>query len=1313
MAIEVDAIIGELELRYQKYVDDANRVIATNRALRQSMIDAGGDDRALDQSAERVKRNAKVKSDAEKQAASEIARAAKETAAAEKAAAKEGADAVKQAAREKVAAEKAAAREIAAAQREAARETAAQQRAFYAAGPKIFEAKAREYAAAERERAARIAAPVTGPAYGPPRPINIVEPGTGKPQLFGFGNQVPPVSDRPLPIGRAASEDAGAAAAKAEAAAVREINQAEVDLLGIQARVSVARGVDRQALQDEAFAIQQMTRYQAQGLGISEAAVKVEDDLAARTTYRTEQLALQAKAQSAALERQIAAQSKQVAGGISLFTGALVGGLTVGELSHLNDEYIRFSNSLKVAGVSALAFDGVQEHLLQTSVRTGTNIGALSDTYRSISLASHDLGASQEDILRVSDAVANSLKITGASGGAARAAILQLGHAFETGKVTAREFNGLALNAYPILQAAAAGSDKYGGSVAKLRAALIAGDLTSKEFFADVLAGSDQLAARAAKGSLTTAQGFTALNNALVVYFGTADKAGGVSAAFGATLGKLAANLDVVIPAIAAIGVGLGAGYVSRAIAAGLATETFAAKMALATTTMARAGVVAKGAGSALLGAFGGPLGLTITAITLGIGAFYSEISRHDAVITQVNESFDQMQDRLQAVGAKAGLASSHTAGVGDAAKSAAPGVEFLTGKVRGLADELYRQADAAKQARIETARNAVKDAEKQEQAAAQELPQERYRTDTLHFGGPFNPQNYGQYLRSTVGGLYNFFNGGVPDAKAKQAYAQARTVTVQAKRDLSDAYQSSNGTVSEDLSPTAQAAVRKLQKQIDDLKTIRKGTDGKRFDKITAQIQKRQQQIDALNTGADPAAAAASTYVPGRGRTGPTAETLAKRAENARLKGIHDDEAYTSDLKQARDRELQAQADLSESAEQRADLERQRVRDAAAETAKNIRAKGPKDPKLNGGVAGTGERDGPETNNLLGINDRTVGLNIDKIDRDERRRLIREANDLSKIDLENQRDQLQAQGQLAETTEARRRNALQLLDLEYKIKEADLRATLGTTDAATVEHRIAQKQLDALPGQKADDERSINRQNEGAGASYLRSLNVDKQQFIQSEEVKALEAFNTGLDDSVKKALHLHGIFGDIIGDLIDMAIKQALIKPLAGSLFGGSGGGGSGGGLGGLFGSVAGIFGGGHTLGGSSISGDLFSLLSHGNGVSGARAAGGPVSAGGTYLVGEKGPEIVKFGANGTVFPNGISANTQVNSAAPQIQVLAPRHYDLSNSLIDRDTLAQMNAENRAYTDAVGRAAYGKAVQTAAGQAPGVIRQGQVLKG
>jgi phage-related minor tail protein len=48
------------------------------------------------------------------------------------------------------------------------------------------------------------------------------------------------------------------------------------------------------------------------------------------------------------------------------------------------------------------------------------------------------------------------------------------------------------------------------------------------------------------------------------------------------------------------------------------------------------------------------------------------------------------------------------------------------------------------------------------------------------------------------------------------------------------------------------------------------------------------------------------------------------------------------------------------------------------------------------------------------------------------------------------------------------------------------------------------------------------------------------------------------------------------------------------------------------------------------------------------GTRAGGGPVDAGKTYLVGEKGPELLRMGSGGgTVIPNGASSGASINYA------------------------------------------------------------------
>ena len=81
------------------------------------------------------------------------------------------------------------------------------------------------------------------------------------------------------------------------------------------------------------------------------------------------------------------------------------------------------------------------------------------------------------------------------------------------------------------------------------------------------------------------------------------------------------------------------------------------------------------------------------------------------------------------------------------------------------------------------------------------------------------------------------------------------------------------------------------------------------------------------------------------------------------------------------------------------------------------------------------------------------------------------------------------------------------------------------------------------------------------------------------------------------------------------------------------------------------------------------------------GARAAGGPVSMGRTYLVGEKGPELFSPGSNGTIIPNkalsGKSSGTTINisvsgaidpaSTARQIATLLKNEASTSGSFFN----------------------------------------------
>lgn len=81
----------------------------------------------------------------------------------------------------------------------------------------------------------------------------------------------------------------------------------------------------------------------------------------------------------------------------------------------------------------------------------------------------------------------------------------------------------------------------------------------------------------------------------------------------------------------------------------------------------------------------------------------------------------------------------------------------------------------------------------------------------------------------------------------------------------------------------------------------------------------------------------------------------------------------------------------------------------------------------------------------------------------------------------------------------------------------------------------------------------------------------------------------------------------------------------------------------------------------------------------VSGARAAGGPVEAGKTYIVGEHGPEPVTFGADGHVWPND---TLRARPASPSVT-------NVTYNVGPGQTAAQLAAEHRRWQRRNGRAA------------------------
>lgn len=358
-----------------------------------------------------------------------------------------------------------------------------------------------------------------------------------------------------------------------------------------------------------------------------------------------------------------------------------------------------------------------------------------------------------------------------------------------------------------------------------------------------------------------------------------------------------------------------------------------------------------------------------------------------------------------------------------------------------------------------------------------------------------------------------------------------------------------------------------------------------------------RARYMPTGNPLARPSGAAASKKT---GRKGPSAETLEKRAQREAEAAMRDEYQRTDKLAQIEDDILSAKLALATSA----------ITITAFELQQNENEKQRRLARIN-----LEEQLGDLTAEDAAAMRESIETLADLNDQ----RAMRASDErMAAIELAQMRDAsdtMKAEAELIRSREARVEVERDILDLAYKEEEAAIRRAHANGEIADLDIALANMRRRQLAQQQG-----LERANLSPGKQFLSDLTDEAENLGDAYEdvaVRGLERMGNAFTEAARKGLGLHGVLGNIIGDFIEIAIRQQLLGPLASAIFGG--------------GNLFGLLGGG--LGNSINSQAMTNIMA----INGARATGGPVSAGGTYLVGERGPELLRMGGNsGFVVPN-----------------------------------------------------------------------------
>lgn len=902
---------------------------------------------------------------------------------------------------------------------------------------------------------------------------------------------------------------------------------------------------------------------------------KYEADLK-RSAATFERVTQAQQRQMQALERQISASSG-VIGNAFKGLAALFGAQQVIKLS---DDYTRLQNSLKVAGLEGEGLLKVQSQLLALGGEYGVSINTLADLYGNLSQTGKDLGASQSQILTINRAVAQSLIVTGKSSAEASGAVLGLVQAFGNGKLQAEEFAQINEGGLrPLLQAAAA-TEKYGGSIQKFRAAVYAGKVTSQEFFQAILDGAGTLEGKAANATLTLEGAFTALNNRLIEFVGSAASSSGAAGALATGIQALGNNLDTVSKALAVIVAIVGVRWVAATVSAAAASvglaaansraaltaealsgatyqanaallgEAAAARLATASVSgLAVAQGAAATAGQTLLAALGGPVGAAVLALGGAIAVLASREAEMQAAADALSGSIDAQTAKFEALRQKKAQAAAETNTLSKAQRDALTATASLTGEANLLANAWGRVAAQAKSAAIEQAKASYSDAQRNRRQAQNALDSRaetnRNRPSNQSGGSPVGAIGRGVRAATNALGITSPTRAAQQEQKERGQLNAAIKNEADAREEYAKVVNSSLTTFKQDAAPAAAAPGKK-------------------------------------------------TKAAGAGPKGFTPNENTADRDMARL--LVD--------------ELQARLDLAKTVEERADLQSQILAEERKEREAQIAGnKNLSDAQKKLARESLDRQYGPAPPDSGDI---TVGRGYlqQKIDRDKAAEQARQAQDIADEQYRAQQNALSSQLELADSSAERKRLALASIDLEERYQRAQYQAIIDLEGANSEAGKRAQMGLNSVSEISGSRRQAAERSNQSPLEAYRTKVNRSDgavNDEIESYVVDELNSVRDSISSAVQKRL---GIKDPLLAGLLNLFIEDQIMKPLANALKGADGSGG------------------GSFL--SSIGSALGSLFG------GGRAIGGPVQAGKVYKVGENGQELFRPQQNGVIVPN-----------------------------------------------------------------------------
>lgn len=291
-----------------------------------------------------------------------------------------------------------------------------------------------------------------------------------------------------------------------------------------------------------------------------------------------------------------------------------IGAFSINEVKGMMDAYTTLTNRIKLVTNSEKELKEVRAELARISSSTGQNLDATAAIYQRLAQATDQTGLSGEKLLTITDLVSKAMVIGGGSAQSQENALIQLGQAMASGRLSGEELNSVLEQAPGLAMAIAKG---MGVSVGALKTLGSSGKITSQQLADAILKQSTQIQSDFSKTSRTIDQALQNIKTQLTMFIGGSGEATGAAKILTTALQAVANNIDLIATAVVGfLGLKLAAYLLATTAEVAAFTASLVLQASVATKAAQANGVYAASLGAIQSTAAVGTLGKIATSLS-------------------------------------------------------------------------------------------------------------------------------------------------------------------------------------------------------------------------------------------------------------------------------------------------------------------------------------------------------------------------------------------------------------------------------------------------------------------------------------------------------------------------------------------------------------------------------------------------------------------------------------------------------------------------------------------------------------------------